>query len=256
MNFLPATVSNGASLKLPFGEFRLDERRAQAVGDKDLVLVGVRPEYFEDASLVDDAKRDHGVTFTARVDVTEWLGDAQYAYIPFDAADEVTAQLRDLSRELDSDQLRTQAVVVHRRRRAGSATVATPSSGWTRARCTCSTPRPARTSPATPRPAPSSPASRPRTARRRSRRRAAGADTPLVRHTGIPSTPGVPYERSCPERPRAGLPDRRSCGMSVPGWPEVFRGSVAVAAGLVTAARLRGPSFQRLFPDVYAPADR
>lgn len=37
-------------------------------------------------------------------------------------------------------------------------------------------------------------------------------------------------------------------------WPEVFRGSEAVAAGWVTSARLRGPRFVRLFPDVYAPA--
>jgi very-short-patch-repair endonuclease len=42
--------------------------------------------------------------------------------------------------------------------------------------------------------------------------------------------------------------------MIVPGWPEVFRGSAAVSAGLVTVARLRGSAFQRLFPDVYAPA--
>ncbi len=42
--------------------------------------------------------------------------------------------------------------------------------------------------------------------------------------------------------------------MAVAGWPEVFRGSEAVAAGLTTWSRLRGPRFQRLFPDVYAPA--
>ena len=50
-------------------------------------------------------------TFNARVDVTEWLGDAQYAYIPYEAPADVTEQLKELSRELDSDQLRTQAVV-------------------------------------------------------------------------------------------------------------------------------------------------
>jgi very-short-patch-repair endonuclease len=33
-----------------------------------------------------------------------------------------------------------------------------------------------------------------------------------------------------------------------------FRGSAAVAAGLVTPNVLRGPRFRRLFPDVYAPA--
>lgn len=39
--------------------------------------------------------------------------------------------------------------------------------------------------------------------------------------------------------------------MSVPGWPIAFRGSLAVAAGLVTWDRLRGPRHVRLFPDVY-----
>ena len=38
------------------------------------------------------------------------------------------------------------------------------------------------------------------------------------------------------------------------GKGEAFRGSAAVAAGLVTRDRLYGPHFQRLFPDVYAPA--
>ena len=33
-----------------------------------------------------------------------------------------------------------------------------------------------------------------------------------------------------------------------------FRGSTAVAAGLLTRGVLRGPRFQKLFPDVYAPA--
>jgi hypothetical protein len=38
----------------------------------------------------------------------------------------------------------------------------------------------------------------------------------------------------------------------VPGWPVAFRGSRAVAAGLVTRDRLRGPRYRRLLPDVYA----
>jgi len=111
MNFLPATVKDGGALDTPFGAVQLNESQAKAVAGKKLVLMGVRPEYFEDATLVDPAKRDVGSTFTARVDVTEWLGDAQYAYIPFDAPEDVTTKLRDLSRELDSDQLRTQAIV-------------------------------------------------------------------------------------------------------------------------------------------------
>ncbi|MDN5916214.1 MAG: endonuclease domain-containing protein [Pseudonocardia sp.] len=42
--------------------------------------------------------------------------------------------------------------------------------------------------------------------------------------------------------------------MTVPGWPVVFRGSEAIAAGLVTPGKLRSRAFRRLLPDVYAPA--
>ena len=110
MNFLPARL-RGGTLATPFGDVVMDAKRAAGIGDRDLVLVGIRPEFFEDASLVDEAKKAYGSTFTAQVDVTEWLGDAQFAYIPYDAPEEVAAQLKELSRELDSDQLRTQAIV-------------------------------------------------------------------------------------------------------------------------------------------------
>jgi len=110
MNFLPARLE-GQSLSTPFGSIELDERRAAAVAGRDLLLVGIRPEYFEDASLVDEAKRPLGSVFRARVDVTEWLGDQQYAYIPYEAPAEITTHLRELSRELDAEELRTQAIV-------------------------------------------------------------------------------------------------------------------------------------------------
>ncbi|WP_433274783.1 endonuclease domain-containing protein [Pseudonocardia xinjiangensis] len=35
--------------------------------------------------------------------------------------------------------------------------------------------------------------------------------------------------------------------------PDVFRGSAAVRAGLVTKAQLRGPRYLRIFPDIYTP---
>ena len=110
MNFLPARPEEGG-LSTPFGHVALDGARAEAVAGRDLLLLGIRPEYFEDASLVDDAKRHLGSTFTTRVDVTEWLGDSQYAYIPYEAPDSVVAKLKDLSKELDSEALRTQAIV-------------------------------------------------------------------------------------------------------------------------------------------------
>jgi multiple sugar transport system ATP-binding protein len=110
MNFLPGTLK-GNKLTMPFGEIELDERRVKAVSGRDLLLVGIRPEYFDDAALVEEHKRPLGSTFRARVDVTEWLGDSQYAYIPYEAPEAITTQLRELARELDSEELRTQAVV-------------------------------------------------------------------------------------------------------------------------------------------------
>jgi multiple sugar transport system ATP-binding protein len=111
MNFLPASVE-GSFLDTPLGRFELrDARKAEAIGDRSVVLVGIRPEHFEDASLVGEEKKERGSVVRARVDVTEWLGNEQYAYVPYEAPEDLANQLRDLSRELDSDQLRTQAVV-------------------------------------------------------------------------------------------------------------------------------------------------
>jgi hypothetical protein len=41
--------------------------------------------------------------------------------------------------------------------------------------------------------------------------------------------------------------------VDVPGWPAAFRGSAAVAAGLVTPDVLRGPRYRRLLPDTSVP---
>ena len=75
-------------------------------GEHDLVILGIRPQDFEDASLLSDEKRRRGQTFKATVDVTEWLGNELYAYVPYEAPAAVTDQLRELKRELDSEQLR------------------------------------------------------------------------------------------------------------------------------------------------------
>jgi multiple sugar transport system ATP-binding protein len=110
MNFLPAVVA-GDRLKLPFLEVGVPPAAAGKVTDGQLLIAGLRPDHFEDAGLLDETKRGRGALFRARVDVTEWLGDSQYAYIPFEAGEEVTKQLAELAAELDSEALRTQLVV-------------------------------------------------------------------------------------------------------------------------------------------------
>jgi multiple sugar transport system ATP-binding protein len=110
MNFLPAAIE-GDQLKLPFLSCPIRSDVAERIGDRTLLIAGIRPEHFEDAGLVEESKRDKGVVFEVPVDVTEWLGDSQYAYIPYEAPEEVAKQVAELEQELDSEHLRTQMVV-------------------------------------------------------------------------------------------------------------------------------------------------
>jgi len=110
MNFLPAQVK-GDKVEMPFCTVDMPAEVRGRVEGKSLLIAGIRPEYFEDAKFVDAAKRQKGQTFRAKIDVVEWLGNEQYAYIPFDAPPEVEQQLADLEHELDGEVLRTQLVV-------------------------------------------------------------------------------------------------------------------------------------------------
>ncbi|MCL8025792.1 ABC transporter ATP-binding protein [Nocardioides bruguierae] len=108
MNFLPAEVE-GTQLKLPFGTVEIGEEKAAKGRDKGLLIAGIRPEHFEDASLSD--KASDGSTFSAPVDFVEWLGHETYAYVPFEAPAEVKERLAELEKDLDGEGLRTQLVV-------------------------------------------------------------------------------------------------------------------------------------------------
>ncbi len=110
MNFVPAGVE-GNKLTLPFLTVALPDDMAALVEGHDHVTLGIRPEAFEDAALVDDSKKERGVEFTVHVDVIEWLGNEQYAYIPYDAPESMVAGLVELERELDSERMRSQLVV-------------------------------------------------------------------------------------------------------------------------------------------------
>jgi multiple sugar transport system ATP-binding protein len=111
MNFLPCEVS-GTTAKLPFGEVELPEAKAKAADGKGLLIAGIRPENFEDASLAESkGEATRASTFQAPVDVVEWLGNETYAYIPFEAPPEVEKQLQQLEQDLDGESLRTQLVV-------------------------------------------------------------------------------------------------------------------------------------------------
>jgi multiple sugar transport system ATP-binding protein len=110
MNFVPATVeSDGlrtALLTLP-----VSGPLSDALAGRKAVVIGIRPEHVEDAAILEGDRRDRGVVFRARVDVTEWLGDRQYAYIPYESHTAADTELAKLEKDLDSERLRPQLVV-------------------------------------------------------------------------------------------------------------------------------------------------
>ncbi|MHA7175208.1 ABC transporter ATP-binding protein [Arthrobacter sp. Sr24] len=110
MNFLPASLE-GNILTTAIGDIEISPEKADKGRDRPVLLVGLRPEFFEDASLVEEHKLHHGSTFTAELTHTEWLGNEQYGYINFDPAPEVREMLNSLARDMDADELRPQVVV-------------------------------------------------------------------------------------------------------------------------------------------------
>ena len=62
-------------------------------------MAGIRPEHFEDASLVGD-QRDLGATFTTEIDIIEWMGAELYAHFTVHGDTEV--DLSDIADDLES----------------------------------------------------------------------------------------------------------------------------------------------------------
>jgi multiple sugar transport system ATP-binding protein len=92
MNFLPGRVHDGR-LRLPIAELPLDDAlraRLDGRGPDRPLIVGVRPEDFEDAALVREERP--GGTMTAVVDVLESTGSDTYAHIALDHDDVAEAQ--------------------------------------------------------------------------------------------------------------------------------------------------------------------
>ena len=100
MNFLPGELE-GETLKLPIGNVRLtDELRRKlesTPGGGRHVVVGLRPEHFEDASVVSDRSKGH--TFRARIDVLESMGSEYYAYFMVETEGVSSRELDELAQD-------------------------------------------------------------------------------------------------------------------------------------------------------------
>jgi multiple sugar transport system ATP-binding protein len=101
MNFMPARL-DGETVHLPMGDVRLTgdahERAAGAQSGQN-VIAGIRPESFEDASLVSDDVRDRGFAFRTTIDLVESLGAEKYAYFQVEESEIESEELRELAED-------------------------------------------------------------------------------------------------------------------------------------------------------------
>jgi multiple sugar transport system ATP-binding protein len=105
MNFMPARIE-GDTVKLPIGDVRLPADARERVGPTESgrqVIAGIRPESFEDASLVGD--RDRGATFTTTIDLVESMGSEQYAYFTVQAEEMQSSELDELAADSGMEEI-------------------------------------------------------------------------------------------------------------------------------------------------------
>jgi multiple sugar transport system ATP-binding protein len=109
MNFLPGRL-DGDKIELPFGTAQVPERLKAALkiggGGAREVIVGVRPEHFEDALIEPD--RPGLMKFKAKIDVVESMGSELYAYFDVETEGEVQSdELADLAKDAGLEDLPT-----------------------------------------------------------------------------------------------------------------------------------------------------
>jgi multiple sugar transport system ATP-binding protein len=103
MNFLPGQLRGGGIVTTALGEAQLPDRCRQAVErskSSGNVILGIRPEHFEDAALVGDKP---GATFDAPVDIVEAMGSDVYAYFIMKGEEARSAELDELAADAGND---------------------------------------------------------------------------------------------------------------------------------------------------------
>jgi multiple sugar transport system ATP-binding protein len=111
MNLMEARLEDGgAGLALQLGSFRLDVPERAVAERPELrgyvgrtVIVGIRPEDLEDASLVPDAPADRRIT--ANIDLREAHGSDVVVHFDVDAPPAVTDDVRELAVDVGAEAL-------------------------------------------------------------------------------------------------------------------------------------------------------
>jgi multiple sugar transport system ATP-binding protein len=105
MNFMDGKLEEG-NLRTVIGDLSLTPQLKQSLEHSKVgreVIVGIRPENFEDASLVQPDVRGHGITFHATIDVVESMGSDVFVYFTQDGGlSKNVDQLADLAADSGS----------------------------------------------------------------------------------------------------------------------------------------------------------
>ncbi|PWU46415.1 ABC transporter ATP-binding protein [Micromonospora globispora] len=99
MNFLHAAVEDG-KLRTALGDVPIGERVRRQLDGADApreLILGIRPEHFEDAGLVDDDTRRRGMEFEAPVEIVESMGSDKYVYFTVEGERASAAELEELA---------------------------------------------------------------------------------------------------------------------------------------------------------------
>ncbi|MEU4370931.1 ABC transporter ATP-binding protein [Micromonospora chersina] len=99
MNFLHAAVEDG-HLRTALGDVPIGDRVRRQLDGADApreLILGIRPEHFEDAALIDDDTRRRGLEFDAPVDIVESMGSDKYVYFTVEGERASAAELEELA---------------------------------------------------------------------------------------------------------------------------------------------------------------
>ena len=105
MNFVSGRLTDGG-VTTSLGEIRLSDEARQKIASKNAkgdVVVGIRPEHLEDASLVESYQKINGSTFSARVEVLESMGSDKYIYFSAEGPKVTSRELDELAADSGAD---------------------------------------------------------------------------------------------------------------------------------------------------------
>ena len=102
MNLVPA-IPMGQQLVMPLATMFIDDDLAERIGERSVVVAGIRPEHCLDATGPGGPAVSDRVEFTTRIDDIEWRGSSQFAYLGYEIDPAIEAVMGEVEELLEFD---------------------------------------------------------------------------------------------------------------------------------------------------------